>query len=55
MGPGITNNESGKSPYALVIYCNNNLNILIVVVMMLSVVVASRYLPKPTSGVVVKI
>ena len=27
MGPDITNNESGKSPYALVIYCNNNLNI----------------------------
>ena len=34
MGPDITNNKSGKSPYALVIYCNNNLNILIVVIMM---------------------
>ena len=34
MGPDITNNESGKAPYALVIYCNNNLNILIVVNMM---------------------
>ncbi len=27
MGPNITNNESGKFPYALVIYCNNNLSI----------------------------
>ena len=34
MGLDITNNKSGKSPYALVIYCNNNLNILIVVIMM---------------------
>ena len=34
MRPEITNNNSGKSPYALAIEANNKLNILEVVIMM---------------------
>ena len=34
MKPETSNNNSGKSPYALAIEANNNLNILDVVIMM---------------------